>query len=299
MALFRRRDRPAQPAPADNRGVGLRAQPPVAAPGPARSVSDSRCAPAVGTDWMQAQTLRETGTQLPLKGTSFYQSDIASLAWACWDGRPPTDLLTVQLAVVPTGQWAGAVGVYAAGVRVASIPADLAEPYRAVVTDLADAGLPAMCRATVVGGHARDARGADALRFGLALVGPTRPARADTEQPFLPPVIGYQADVPEQLARELDASLPSRAKNYIRRTVGHVDLDDESLVVDGRRLGRLGVDWPDGTDRLEAVRAAAAAGHPTTCLVRMIRAPGRTLRVMADLPMVSHGPQTGLSFDLL
>jgi hypothetical protein len=38
---------------------------------------------------------------------------------------------------VPSGQWAGAVGVYAAGRRVTSVAADRAEKYRKVVSELA------------------------------------------------------------------------------------------------------------------------------------------------------------------
>lgn len=296
MALFRRRDRPVpltDPAAKRTGSAPLNG----VSPAPATRVTEDRCAPAVSIGWMQAPTLRETGGQLPLKGTSFHQSAIAPLAWSVWESGPPTDLLTVQLAVVPTGQWAGAVGVYAAGVRVASIPAELAEAYHRVVTELAGAGLPAMCRAVVVGGHARGASGADASRFGLALLG--RPALADTDQPFLAPESGCRTDVPDLLGAELDAALPSRAKNYIRRTVGHVDVTDSHLIVDGRRLGRLGSDWPDGHDRLDLVRAAAARGHPTTCLVRMIRAPERQLCVMADLPSLSVGSGGSLTYDLL
>jgi hypothetical protein len=245
---------------------------------------------------MQAPTLREAGTQMPLRGTSFHQSDIAPLAWAAWDAKPATDLLTVQLAVVPTGQWPGAVGVYAAGKRVASIAADAAEEFRAVVGELEQAGRPATARAVVVGGHARGTRGGDARRFGLALISPTHPAVADADAAFLAPECGFEAAVPVEMARQLDAALGSRAKNFIRRTSGHIDAGYGTLVVDGQRLGLLCTDRPDD---LALVRAAAAAEHPTTCLVRMIRAPQRTLRVMADLPMVSAGPANGLSFDLL
>lgn len=245
---------------------------------------------------MAAPTMREAGGQMPLRGTSFHQDDIAALAWAGWDANPATDLLTVQLAVVPTGQWAGAVGVYAAGKRVASIAADAAEEFRAVVHELEQAGRPAIARAVVVGGHARGTRGRDARKFGLALITPTHPAVADTDAAFLPPECGYEAAVPEELARQLDAALPSKAKNFIRRTTGHVDPRDGTLVVDGQSLGRVCADRPDN---LALVRAASSAGHPTTCLVRLIRAPQRILRVMADLPMVSSGPADGLSFDLL
>jgi hypothetical protein len=280
MALFRRRNQPTTAAPT----------------GPAVDVTDDRCAPAVGTSWMQVPALREAGTQTPLRGTSFHQCDIAPLAWAAWDAKPPTDLLTVQLAVVPTGQWAGAVGVYAAGKRVAAIAADTAEEYQAVVAALADAGLPATARAVIVGGHSRGTHGGDARRFGLALISPTHPAAADADAAFLPPECGYEAAVSEELARQIDGGLPSRAKTFVRRTTGHIDPADGTLVVDGQRLGPVCADRPGD---LALVRAAASAGHPTTCLVRMIRAPQRTLRVMADLPMVSAGPGGGLSFDLL
>lgn len=280
MALFRRRNQPATLIPI----------------GPAVDVTDDRCAPAVGASWMQAPTLREAGGQTPLRGTSFHQVDIAPLAWTGWDAKPATDLLTVQLAVVPTGQWAGAVGVYAAGKRVGSIAADAAEEYRAVVIALADAGLPAIARAVVVGGHARGARGGDARRFGLALISPIHPASAEADQPFLPPEMDHEATVADEVAAALDAALPSGAKNYIRRMTGHVDPSDGTLVVDGQTVGRLSVGRPA---ELEPVRAAAAAGHPTTCLVRMIRAPERHLRIMADLPRRSSGTASGLSFDLL
>lgn len=283
MALFNRRDKPAAAVTSTSMG-------------PATSVTDDQCAPSVGTTWMQAPTLREAGTQTPLRGTSFHQGDIAPLAWAGWDAKPATDLLTVQLAVVPSGQWAGAVGVYAAGKRVASIAADAAEEFRDVVTALAGAGLPATARAVVVGGHARGTQGGDARRFGLALISPTHPGPAGDDQPFLAPEIGYEIDVPEELATALDAVLPSRAKSFIRRTTGHIEPGDGTLVVDGQRLGRVCAEDPS---RLALVQAASTAGHPTTCLVRMIRAPQRSLRVMADLPMASPGPSTGLSFDLL
>lgn len=176
MALFHRRNQPTTATPT----------------GPAVDVTDDRCAPAVGTSWMQAPTLREAGTQMPLRGTSFHQSDIAPLAWAAWDAKPATDLLTVQLAVVPTGQCPGAVGVYAAGKRVASIAADAAEEFRAVVGELEQAGRPATARAVVVGGHARGTRGGDARRFGLALISPTHPAVADADAAFLAPECGFR-----------------------------------------------------------------------------------------------------------
>lgn len=280
MALFRRGTQPATGTPT----------------GPANDVTDDRCAPAVGASWMQAPTLREAGTQTPLRGTSFHQGDIAPHAWAAWDAKPATDLLTVQLAVVPAGQWAGAVGVYAAGKRVASIAADAAEEYRAVVTGLAESGLPATARAVVIGGHARGTRGLDARPFGLALISSTHPAAAEADQPFLPPEMGHEATVAEDVAEALDAALPSRAKHYIRRANGHVNPSDGALVVDGQIIGRLSVSRPG---ELEPVRAAAAAGYLTTCLVRMIRAPQRHLRIMADLPRHLSGPASGLSFDLL
>lgn len=232
---------------------------------------------------------------MPLRGTSFHQSAIASLAWAGWDARPPTNLVTVQLAIVPSGQRAGAVGVYAARARVASIAADAAEEFRTVVGELEAAGRAATARAVVVGGHTRGTRQDDPRKFGLALIPPTHPAVADTDAAFLPPECGFEVAVPEELLAELDAALGSRAKNFIRRTSGHIAPGDGTLVVNGRRLGPVS---PLQPGNLAAVHAAVAAGHPTTCLVRMIRAPQRALRVMADLPTISAGPANNLSFDL-
>ncbi|MBB3084225.1 hypothetical protein [Geodermatophilus sabuli] len=119
--------------------------------------------------------------------------------------------MTLQLAVLEHGEYAGAIGVYLAGHRAGSIPADQLEAYRPVVAELTAQGHPATCRAAFVGGGAmRDGDGV--LNFGLGMLQPNRPEIAGPDAPFLPPHVGMRVSVDEQLAAELDAGSPARRR---------------------------------------------------------------------------------------
>lgn len=189
----------------------------------------------------------------------------------------------------PTGQYAGSVRVYAAGRRIGSIPASMVEQFRPVVAELTAAGQQASCRAIVDPGS---------TITGVGLLAPSKPKAATDRAPFLPQLCGLTVDVQTGTSERLDAALPSRAKNYIRRCIGELDRASLALVLDGEHLGPVAVDH---TEALAVVRRVAGLGLPLTCGVRVIRAPEHKLRVVADLPVPSFGlsDRAGLSFDLL
>jgi len=252
-------------------------------------VDEDRCSPAVPVAWMARPTMLESNGYLKLAGTSFYQPAIKEIARQVWSAAPPCDLFMAQLAIAPTGQYAGSVRVYAAGRRIGSIPASMLEQFRPIVAELTAAGQPATCRAIVDPGS---------TITGIGLLAPSKPKVATASEPFLPQLCGLTVDVPTETAERLDAALPSRAKNYIRRCSGELDCASLTLVLDGEHLGPVAV---DDTEALAVVRHVAGLGMPLTCGVRVIRAPERKLRVVADLPVPSIGSsdRAGLSFDLI
>src|SRR4051812_22627248 len=168
MGLFSRRprkDTPGQPSAAAS--MDLATEAPTA---PA----------AVPTTWLAVPTMAEVGAQRPVAGTSFHQGLLADTDRELRSQSPVVDLVTVQLAVVESGEYAGAVGVYLAGRRAGSVPAGSVEAYRPVVAALTEQGRPATCRAAIVGGGGvlsfdlfggEEARERDGARnFGLALL---------------------------------------------------------------------------------------------------------------------------------
>ena len=252
------------------------------ADGTSRRDGRQRCASPVSADWMAAPTLAEAGTQFSVVGTSHHQEVIEEVVGPWHRDRPVTDLVTAQLAIVTEGPYAGAVGVFLAGDRIGSIPQQASDEYREVVRELTTAGRPATCRAAIIGGHYSPEDGI--LRnVGVALLQPGRPRPAPADAPFLPPAVGMRVVVPKETAFRLDAALPSRAKSHVRRCTGVLTMDGWLLAVDGEVIGV--VDPSDATS-LQLVAAAALAGFPLTCSVRMIREPrGPVLRIAVDLPI--------------
>jgi hypothetical protein len=233
---------------------------------------------AVPTAWLAVPTLAESNTERRAAGTSFHQQLLAGTARQLRATSPVVDVVTVQLAVLEQGEYAGSVGVYLAGHRAGSIPAEQVDAYRPVVADLTAQGLPATCRAALVGGGTmRDGDGV--LNFGLGLLQLNRPEVAGPNAPFLPPLVGMPVTVGEA-AKQLDAEMPSRAKRFVHRRIGVLTLD-RTLSIDGVYVGRL----VDGSSVQELLHAAHDAGYPLTCAVRVIREPERPLRVAVDLPM--------------
>ncbi|CCG02979.1 hypothetical protein [Blastococcus saxobsidens] len=244
--------------------------------------------PAVPTSWLAVPTLAEAGAQRPVAGTSFHQGLLADTDRQLRSQSPVADLVTVQLAVVESGDYAGAVGVYLAGRRAGSVPAGRVEAYRPVVAALTEQGLPATCRAAIVGGggvlsfdlfggdETRDGDGA--RNFGLALLQPAQPAAAGPDAPFLPPHTGSRVSVLGPA--RWDAAMPSRAKRFVHRRVGVLSTDGV-LSLDGDAVGRV----ESAAEVLPPLLAAHAAGFPLTCAVRIIREPDRPLRVAVDVPL--------------
>lgn len=237
-------------------------------------------ADAVPTTWLAVPTLAESNTERPVAGTSFHQPVLAQVAQLLRAVDPVVDLVTVQLAVLEHGEHAGAIGVYLDGRRAGSVPADRAEAYRPVIADLTAQGRPATCRAAILGGGVmRDGDGL--LNFGLAMLQPNRPEVAGPDAPFLPAHVGMRVTVGEA-AKQLDAEMPSRAKQFVHRRTGELTLD-RTLSINDTYVGRL----VDGGAVQAVLQAAHDAGHRLTCAVRVIREPERPLRVAVDLPMSS------------
>lgn len=244
----------------------------VAAPS---QISAEACQPSAPLTWVQVPTLAEANVMAPLAGTSFYQEAVRQVVRHLKATQPLTEMFTVQLAVLPSGPYAGSVAVYAGGQRVASIPNSWSDDYRPVVEELAAEGKPATCRAVLAGHETeREAIGV------WALLWTTRAARFEGG-PMLPQLIGTRVDVAESTLAGLDGSLKSRAKRVTDRRVGQVDVATGQVALDGQPIGVLVDPSPES---MAAVRAAAAEGFETTCGVRLVREPQQPLRVVADLP---------------
>jgi hypothetical protein len=211
-------------------------------------------------------------------GTSFHQQLLAGTARQLRAASPVVEVVTVQLAVLENGEYAGAIGVYLAGHRAGSVPAEQVDSYRPVVAALTEQGRPATCRAALIGGgEMRDGDGI--LNFGLGMLQPNRPEVAGPDAPFLPPHVGMRVTVGEA-AKQLDAEMTIRAKRFVHRRTGVLTVD-RTLSIDGVYVGRL----VDGSRVQELLHAAHDAGYPLTCAVRVIREPERPVRVAVDLPM--------------
>lgn len=258
-----------------------------ALPAPPAAAATGECLNgAVGADWMALPTLEEAGTQVPLAGTSHYQAAIGVYAGPRRPEGPTNDLVMAQLVEVMDGPYAGSVAVYVGGDRVGSLRHGLAEVYRPVLAKVAGRGLPATCRGAIYGGHYGDDP-PGWRNFGVGLYQSSHPRPAPEGAPFLPPGVGIRVTLSEGVAERLDAGLNSKAKSKVGRTSGVIDPDGWKLSLDGEVVGVL--EPYGGLSALRLVQAAADAGWPLTCHVRVIREPAKPLRVMADLPCPTVG----------
>jgi hypothetical protein len=233
------------------------------------------CRPSVPLTWIQTPTLAEANGMAPLAGTSFYQEAVRRVVQHLEATRPTTEMFTVQLALLPSGPYAGSVAVYADGRRVASIPSSWSGDYRLVVEELAAEGKPATCRAVLAGYET----GRETIGI-WALLRSTRAARFGGA-PMLPQLIGTRVQVTESMLATLDGSIKSRAKKVTDRRVGRLDVATGQVAVDDQPIGSLVDPLPE---TIAAARAAAKAGLETTCGIRFVREPEKPLRVVADLP---------------
>jgi hypothetical protein len=216
--------------------------------------------------WLAWQTLTYSGAaQIKTAGVTHYETNFRAVRAEY--GR----LVMAELRVEHAGQYAGAVRVYVGGKQLGSVPHGSADEFRAVIGRLAEAGVPATCRADL-----------DVESGGYVDVWLCGKARERTEDdPFLPPMLGERLSLAEDVVAYLDdAILGSRAKSKrVVRTAELVERDGLwTVMLDGRELGVLAAgDYA----RLEE---AGDAGFPVTCQVRVRRQPGRPLRVDADFP---------------
>lgn len=166
------------------------------------------------------------------------------------------------------GPYAGAVRLVADGQPVGSVPHGLADRYRSAMETVHASGSPATCRVTADPGERAP---------WLAILGQPEP-RAD-DGPFLPPVCPHDVDLASGEAERLGASLNSRAKTKVVARVAALvpGAGGYTVVLDGSAIGELPGERP-------AVRAAADAGYPLTCLAQLRRDPAKGFRATVAVP---------------
>ena len=264
--LIRNRDRhqPAEPsAPAAARpspqpgASGAHPPPPPSAPSPSAWTDPS---------WLAWQTLTYPGSaQIKTAGVQHHEADLRRVVAA--HGR----LVMAELRIETDGPFAGAVRVFVGGAHLGAIPRGLGDDFRKVIDRLAADGQSALCRALL---NAPSAGYVDVWLCGKA-------KERAAEDPFLPPTLGARLDLSEEVVAYLDeVVLGTRAKSKrVVRTGALIERDRSwRVVVDGYDLGAL------PTARYSRLEQARAAGFPVTCQVRILRQPGRPLRVEADFP---------------
>jgi hypothetical protein len=219
---------------------------------------------------------------MPISGTSYYQPAIEAAAQGRNPSGPNVDVVTAELRLVREGEYSGAVHVYLGGAHVGSIPHDHASEFRPVVESLEADSETATCRAQIVGGHYED-DDEGWRKFGVWLLQPKSPRRFGSDDPFLPPLCGHTVDWAAEHEPLLNELLHSNAKTK-RVAVGGeiVERRGQWLVrIADREIGPFDSNAQVNTKRLHD---ALAGGFPLTCQVRLIREPGKPLRVAADLP---------------
>jgi len=214
-----------------------------------------------GASWLAWPTLQESLSAFPAFGGSF-----------CHETRHLVHqygpLVTAELRIQTTGELAGEVRVFVAGLQVATIPYDAAGPFRDVIDKLHRRGLPATCRAEL-----------DVDAEGHVLLH-TKPAVRGAVEPFLPPINARAVDLPRRRSEMLDRSLnggapPPRAE---RTALLSSEADYWTLSLDGQRLGFL------ESHPYPQLQEAVAHGFPLTCYAILERVPDGPLRVNAALP---------------
>jgi len=178
-----------------------------------------------------------------------------------------------ELVIESKGEFEGAVRVTVDGKELGSIPTGLAGAFREAIKELECKHEPATCRAQLEA----DAGVSGAVDVFLwAGAAPMTPG----DEPFLPPGLGSKLHLFPGQAERLDEGLHSRAKakRVLRSGVVGSLGDRWCVTLDGESIGTLG---PGSYCRLQE---ASSAGFPLTCRVRIIRAPERPVRILADLP---------------
>jgi hypothetical protein len=216
-------------------------------------------------NWLAWPTLScGGGGQIKTAGVSYHER--ALRAMVARTGR----LVMAELRIERRGRYEGAVRIHVRGTELGSIPHGLAADFRKVVQKLNEADKRATCRAEL------DAEPGEHVDVWLS----AKPELRSEDEPFLPPVNGARVTLASGESERLNEALGTRAKS--KRVVGIGELvpreNSWALLVDERELGTL----PCGSYRRLA--ETLAAGYPLSCRTRIIRAPGRPLRVEADFP---------------
>ncbi len=211
--------------------------------------------------WLAWPTMRCGGGQIKMAGARHHADGLRSVR------ATVGPLVMAQLGIEAEGQYASAVRVYVVGKVLGSIPHELGDKFRAVVTQLQASGSPATCRAQLDEGEWVDVW-LDA-----------RPEPRSADDPFLPPLSSSTVRLYPGEAERLDEGLHSRAKSKRFVVLGELPFADGAwqLTIDGTRMGMI-------DDRNSALEAARDGGFPLTCQVRILREQGKHLRVIADLP---------------
>jgi hypothetical protein len=231
-----------------------------------------RHADGIGPSWLAWQTLTYSGAaQIKTAGVMHHAAEVRTAAAKY--GR----LVMAELRIEQTGQYAGAVRVYVAGVELGSIPHELAAEFRGAIPRLSEGGEPATCRADL------DVSSPEYLDVWLC----GKPRERADEDPFLPPMLGARVSVtPETVTYLDDEILGSRAKSKrVVRTASLMAHDGRwTVMLGGRELGTL------PARRYRRLDEARAAGFPVTCQLRVLRQPDRPVRVEADFPDEQWNP---------
>ncbi len=228
--------------------------------------------PQSHADWQQASWLAWPtlscggGGELKVAGVYYHKDELRKVI------AHVGGLAMAELRIEPDGEYPGAVRVWVGRAILGSIPHTQAPAYREVTERLHVSNRPATCRAQLEADLGEDSY--------VDVFLSARPQERAPDEPFLPPLLGATVEVDQGQAERLDESMQSRAKSKRVVNTGELVRADGawSVLLEGERIGRL----PSGKrGRLDEARAA---GVPLTCRIRLIRAPGKPLRVQADFP---------------
>jgi hypothetical protein len=255
MALFRKRKpRPAvAPLPAPT-------VPPLSTPADSGSAAVSR----PGTSWLAYPTLSHGDAgMVKLSGPTYYRAEINTAI------RRYGVLVLAELRIETTGQYAGAVRVFADGKHVASIPRGLQGKYRELVESLNREGVAATIHVELESDAYVDV-------WGLC-----KPERRCEGEPLLPTQYREDINLLDGITSALDESLASRAKEKKVRRNGILSLgsnDVWSVSEGGRVLGTL--------DRkpYKRLHEVMGAGLQLDVVVTVHRRPERGLIAHVSIP---------------
>ena len=179
--------------------------------------------------WLQIPTLADRHGDLALiAGSGFYREAVLRAI------EKFGVLATADLRIQEDGQYAGAVRVYVDGQDVGAVASKLADPYRDVIRQLNDEGLPCTC-------HVRLEAEPDGDKIWVRVKLCGLPERRPAAAPFLPSI----GDPAEVWLSEEGHSYITRIKpklsatNPVVATLAHVSGSVWSVTIDRHEVGEL------------------------------------------------------------